>query len=351
MDNKLKKKKSEIIEIILVAIAIALGINLVSSSIIELFNINNIVVIIIGITICISVISYYVITEIKSMNINKNIDGNIILNPNTDNIYKIIQYHSSVDISDTIRALMLEDSKTKVKYKNSIKSIEKYENNIKKLNNEFFGQIINDAIEYQIINTLTDAIGLKNKDVKTIELNNAPKEILNNMFVKTLSKDYKKRIAFKNDTDIINDGEGELVYHVNDDGYMYNKLEINIPKNSEIKKNGNSLILKSRYYKMTIEWGVESVFVPILTMNFYNFFLDKNKVADSDVEISYYINVKVKYNLLTMFSRKSNRYYSWIDYLINTMEKDFDYEYNLKNANWDLLDNISNIINNQNKKN
>lgn len=345
--NGMKNKKAEIIEIILITILISLSINLISSSIFSLNDMKNIVVMLIGIIVCITIVIYYLKVKVKSMNIDKFIDGNIILNIKNKKIYKLLEYHSSFGIGDDINAVMLENKEFRKKYYNSLKNIETYSVDTFKLQNSYFSLVINDAIEYQILNLLTDHFHLNAEDIKTIDLNNAPENILNNIFVMTLAKDYRKRKAFK-DYEDDTDEEVELFSIKSDEGYIYNKFLIAIPKNARLIKNGTSLIIKSKYFKMTIEWQMDDVSFPFPDMEFYNFFNNKDKIDYDDIEFSYHIEVKVRYNLLSMFSKKSDKYYLWIEFIINELIKKFDFNDCLKRNSREILKNIDKILKKEN---
>jgi len=273
------------------------------------------------------------------MNVDKIIDGNIILNVKNKKIYKSLEYHSSFNISDDITAVMLENKEIKKKYSDSLKNIEKYSDDISQLQNSYFSFVINSAIEYQILSLLTDHVHLNDEDIKTIDLTNASKDILNNIFIMTLAKDYKKREAF-NDYEDETLEDSELFSIKSDEGYIYNKFIIAIPKKAILTKKGNSLIVKSKFFKITIEWGIENASFPFPDMEFYNFFSDDDKIDYDDVEFSYYIKAKVDYTLLSMFSKKSNKYYLWIEFIINQLTSVFDFNDCLKRNNWTLLKNM-----------
>lgn len=344
MNNKMENKKSEIMEIVLVTILTALGINLVSSSIFMLDDIKNIIIMLIGIIICIGVIVYYLKTKVKSMNVNKIIEGNIIVDVTNKNIHKSLEYSSSYHISENIKAVLLEDEEIKKKYNNSLENIEEYYEDSTKLQNSYFGYVVNSAIEYEIVDSFTDSIYLRDKDVKTFDLNNAPKDILDNIFIKILSKNYKEREGFKHCDEEVEEEGAELFSLKSDEGYIYNKFSIEFPKDASISKNKNKLIIKSNICKLTIEWGIDYAHMPFPDMEFYNHFSPEDKINYDDIEFSYFVEINVEYKLLSMFSKKSNGYYSWIEYLVNEITKEFDFEDCLKRNSWDLLKNIKKII-------
>lgn len=296
----------------------------------------------IGIIICIIIVIYYLKVKVKSMNIDKIITGNIILNGKSKQIYKSLEYKSSFNIDSLITAMMLENKEFDKKYNNSLKKI-KVNNNIFKLQKSYFSYAINNAIEYRILELLNDYAYLDDEDIRTIDLNNAPKSILNNIFVMTLAKDYKERDVFHNNrSEIMKDAE--LFSIIDDKGYIYNKLSISIPKDAILITKGDSLIIKSKFFKITIEWGIDDISSPLSDMEFYNFFAIDYKISEDDIQISYYIELKVEYSLLSMFSKKTNKYYLWIEYLINQIIEDFDFNECLKRNNWELIKNISRII-------
>lgn len=341
MNNKLQNKRAEILEIILIAIILALGINLISSGISAIVDIKNILVILIGTAICISVILYYLKIKIQSMGINKIVVGNIVLNVKNKRLYGILQYRSSYQIKDYINAILLENKEISNRYAKSVKNIENYYESDYKLQNSYFSYIVNSAIEYQIINLLIDAIYLRNGDIQELDLNSVPKNIADNVFVKVLSRDWRKRKVFINCDEEVEDEE--LVYLKTDEGYIYNKLVIRIPKNSTIEKYKNSLVVKSKLYKITIQWGIENGHLPFPDMEFYNFCFSDEEINFNDIEFSYFIDIKVEYSLLAIFSKKAIKENLWVENFINTIIEDFDYDDCLKRNSWELLKNIQRI--------
>ena len=163
--NNMENKKAEIIQIILITILVSLSINLISSSIFSLNSIKNIIILLIGIIICLSVVIYYLKIKVKSMNITKIIEGNVILNVNDKNIYKSLEYYSSYNISDNITAVRLENKEINKKYNDSLKNVEKYRIDELKLKNSYFSFILNNAIEYQILDLLRHYLEIIEKEM------------------------------------------------------------------------------------------------------------------------------------------------------------------------------------------
>lgn len=339
--NNMKNRKAEFLEIILITISISLGINLISSSIFSLDCKKNIVILTIGVIICFIVVLYYLKIKVKSMNMDKIINGNIILNANNGKIYGILPYSSSIRISDHIVAVILENKRIRKKYNDALKIIKNFDGNIVELQNNYFLYILNSVLEYEILNLLIDHLPLKEDDINIIDLNNASEDIVNNIFIKTLAKDYKKRDIFKNYYDDADDIE--LYSILSDEGYIYNKFKIAIPKKAKLIHKDNLLIIKSKLFKVSVEWNIEEFNCPFHDMKFYNYFLKDNLIDFNDVEFSYYISVKVEYSLLSMLSKKSNMYYLWIEFIINQLIESFDFKECLKRNHWDLIKNINKV--------
>lgn len=338
----MKNKKAEIIEIILITILISLGINLISSSIFVLDSTKNIIIMIIGIILCISVVIYYLKTKVKSMNIDKTIDGNIILNVKNKQICKSLEYHSSYSMGDYINAIMLEKPEIRKKYNDSLKKIENFIENESRLKDNYFVYLIESAIEYKILNLFTDYIPLNDKNIKIIDLENAPDSILNNVFIKILSEDYKNRNIFDNYKEEILE-DSELFSLRSDEGFIYNKFKIAIPKKAKLLKKDNSLTITSKIFKLTIDWNTSNFCSPFSDMAFYNFFSTDTEIDIDDIEVPYYINIKVEYTLLSMFSKKANNYYLWIKFIVNQLIDVFDFNECLKKNNWNLIKNINKL--------
>lgn len=277
------------------------------------------------------------------MNINKIVNGNIILNNNNKEIVKLYQYDSSYELSNDLKALFLENDVIKNKYEKSIKNFDKIANNFDYKCEGYCFDILNSAIEYEIISIFTDAIHLPKKDIKNYDINIAPKKIRDNIFIKTLSKDYRKRSAFDTYKEEVQDSNYELMLLTTDEGNIYKKFNMSIPKKCKIETNEKTLIIKSKFYNITIQWGIEEVYTPFSDMKFYNFFLEEDRVTYDDIELSYYVQIKVQFNIFTMFFKKTNNHYLWIKELVNSIVDKFDYSECLKKNDWNLLQNLNKL--------
>lgn len=343
MKNKLQNKRTEIIEIILVSIVIAFGINFISTGIVSLFELNNyIILLIIGIIICLLVIFYYILSIIKSLNIKKIILGNIIISKKSNRIIGINEYSASLFMKYYLDALLLEDKNALKKYNKDMKNADFYCEKHSNLENSYFKYMIDSLIEYLIIDEFTDTIFLNDKNTKILDRNNIKKIIPDNIFIKVLSSNFEKRKVFKNS---VIDNEGELWSISTEEGYIYNKLEIKIPKNAKMyKENNHTLIIKSKYFKIRIEWGLENGCLAS-DYEFYNYFLKHDINKWEDLELNYFIDINVKYKIPILFLKKFDEYYLWIDDIVNRIFTFFDYEECLKQNNWKLLKNIKMFLN------
>lgn len=343
MKNKLRNKRTEIIEIILVSIVVAFGINFISTGIVSLFKLDNsIVIIIIGIIMCLLVIMYYALSVVKSLNIKKIMDGNIVISSNDKRIVGVTEYFASMYMENFLDALLLEDKSVLKAYNKDMKKLDYFCEHYSNIQNSYFKYLMDSLIEYLILDTFVDAKYLSEKNIKILERNNIDKNILDNIFIKVLCEDLEKRKFFHED---MLDSEGELYTITTDDGYIYNKLVVKIPKNARIyKENNNTLIINSKYFRIKIEWGLEDASMAN-DYNFYNYFLKDDIISWNDFEFGYFVDVDVKYKMPIIFLKKFDEYYLWIDDLIERMYELFDYNECLKQNNWQLLKNIKEYLN------
>ncbi len=342
MRNKLQNKRTEIVEIILVSIVIAFGINFISTSIVSVLELNNyIILFLMGSMMCLIVMLYYVLSILKSLNIKKTISGNIIVSKKTKRIIGVNEYSASFFMQNYLDALLLENKEVLKEYNKDLKKADFYCENYSNIENSYFKKIIDDLIEYLILDEFVDARFLNNKKIKILDKSIVEKEIPNNIFIKVLSSDFNRRKYFKKE---IFDDDGEIYNITTQEGFIYNKLEVKIPKNAKMyKKKNNMLIIKSNYFKMKIKWGLEYGCCAS-DSEFYNYFLKDVINKWEDNEFNYFIDINVKYKIPILLLKKFDQYYLWIDDIIERITNFFDYNECLKQNNWNLLKNIKKIV-------
>lgn len=201
ISNKINNQKNENIELIIITVIVGLGVNILATALINSLPIkyNIYYLLIIGIALSLLVLFIYIIIKIKSLKTEVEIRSNFVFNKEIKDFMIIPDYILTSDMQKYIYGLLIESKKANKKYLNSeyIKT-----GNCESLNKEDddFKNIMNELIEYLILDKLAmtsvDFYNIFDK-ISIYNINNLPSKIKENEFLKTFTKDIKKRKPFQ----------------------------------------------------------------------------------------------------------------------------------------------------------
>ena len=199
IEKNINNQRTQNSEIIILSIVVSLGINLLATGIMSFFNLehNANILIIIGIILSCAVILIYMFFKIKDLNNIIKIDSCFIFDRNKKRILRIPNFESSHDMSKYLNALLMEDKKINKKLSQCKYLTDESYRNITIDDNDYFKKLINDLIEFIILDNISLVyIDNYRGKVSLYEVESI-KDIKDNPFIKTLTKDIKKREAFK----------------------------------------------------------------------------------------------------------------------------------------------------------
>ena len=352
IEKNINNQRTQNSEIIILSIVVSLGINLLATGIMSFFNLehNANILIIIGIILSCAVILIYMFFKIKDLNNIIKIDSCFIFDRNKKRILRIPNFESSHDMSKYLNALLMEDKKINKKLSQCKYLTDESYRNITIDDNDYFKKLINDLIEFIILDNISLVyIDNYRGKVSLYEVESI-KDIKDNPFIKTLTKDIKKREAFKRkdvesvqiicENDQIN--KKQLVSSETIDGYIYQRMDMEFPKGTKIFKTyKNQLIIDTKYYKLIFTWDFRG-FGKSVDNDFYKFFFNREKNWDTDDEFYYNIKIETIFKGKLIFNKNRYKEYQVLDELINRFTNRFDYDKFLENIDWKLTKNLIN---------
>lgn len=351
ISNKINNQKNENIELIIITVIVGLGVNILATALINSLPIkyNIYYLLIIGIALSLFVLFVYIIIKIKSLKTEVEIKSNFIFNNNKKDIVIVPNYQLTLDMKNYLLGLFLDNKKIKDNFFKSdyIKTNERQEQNRE---DDDFKNIINELIEYLILNKLSlSFVDFYNVSDKVFEYNidNIPKEIQENIFLKTFSKDIEKRKEFSRKdvlqaciNKVLEDGKEILFSSHTVDGYIYEKFELYLPKKTKIYKNyKNQIIIDNKFYKITIEWLFD-YYGGNFEGEFFEYIIGRNRDWETDDDFCFDISIDIKFKPFFIFNKNKQKHYDVLDLVIENLVNYFDYEKHLEKINWDLVKTI-----------
>ena len=338
-------------KIILTAIIISLGTNLIANSLYNLNEIINIVFLIIGLLIVI-ISSFILIFNIfNKSNQSLRFEGFFLYDSKTNKIIDVINYPLSQNFLYNLDAAFSEDRDIKAIWRKA--SLKKtFALPFEKIDDDKISarKIIIELFEYIILVELSDTLdysfseeGFDAKNLEKYERSDIPDILLHNRFLYLFSKPMDEREAFIEYAHIDDDDNGELVMSTGGEGELYSKFDLILPKKSKLKRTGkNEITIESD--KIKLKFGI--VFdgsTAVLPSDFEELYLGlKDFLRYDSYKITLELNVKFK--IMSLLTISGWKYYKWIDEYIKTLHNEISMDYFLKSINWDHIQALLHVM-------
>lgn len=196
--------------------------------------------------------------------------------------------------------------------------------------------IINSVVEFTVLHRLELHFNeyFRDNEIDTNRIvgftrNTLGTDVLRNRVIDQLTKDTKERPAFSRDT--APDTEGTVVYSQGDDGAIFQRLEIELPPNSNIKRNENGHItIGNPLFDITIIPKYEG----------YATVLDECFLPGQDILFSpdlVLLKMVVHVKNTALFTGKSMEMYEWLDSFIREIQDYFSTDRLMQRVDADLI--------------
>lgn len=333
--------RSILFQLILTAIIISLGTNLIVNSLYNLNEIINIVFLIIGLLIVVISSFILIYNNFKKFNRSLEFEAFIIYDSKTNKLIDVVDYPLSHDFLFNLDAAFQEDKAIKTIWEKApLKKI--FASPFEKIDNNKMSarEIIIELFEYIVLDklsvTLTDFYNEEIFDLKNLEKyerSDIPDILLHNRFLNLFSKPMRERGAFIEDAFSENEKTGRTIEADGPKGELFRLFELVLPKHSKIKKLGrNKLILESDKIKLEFNIIFDGCGA-ILPSDFEELYLGLN--FDPRYE-SYraVLELSIKFKAKSLFTLSGWKYYEWIDKYISYLREEISMEHFLKSINW-----------------
>lgn len=255
-------------ELIMTSVLIAVGVNLLSTGIVELlgFEQKELVLIIIGAVISIGVIIRIMLSKIKELNQTAKIKGFVIYDEENHRIIKVPEYNICTDMVKYLNSACAENQALKKLWNGEsigrIKIVGGKPGERAIGITTHSGALFVELLEYCVIHKLSLHLSAyfnnsyEKQRVRDFQRNDIPEVLLSNRFLKLFSEDMLNRAIFacqEGFTPDSNDDGGEIVYAQTSSGGLYDKFELTLPEKSKItRKNKNEIIIDTPILTLTL---------------------------------------------------------------------------------------------------
>lgn len=345
--SNLSVSRAKFAELIIVAIFLAFGISLASSSITLIKDFNPILGICVGSVISVISVIYISLKVFTRRKENYLYTGFFILNEHNNKIIRIKGYELSSELREYFESAFLEN-----------KDLEHIWNNDSlKLQDELKTpeprsmDIIREALEYFLLYKLSIHLRTyfkypleKNKNIVVLERKDIPDVLLNNRFLELFSKPMKDRMAFQGFEE---ENEEEEWYILDVEGGTYRKFSLVLPYKSKVSRTNNGEIeIKTNKFNIVMSVKFDGC-NDVLPSGFKEDYLSIKGFEDSLANVVYRVefNFKIQFKIMSLFSSFGWNDYNWIDSFLDSVYKAVTKEAFFTKINWDTVSTLLKCLN------
>lgn len=159
-----------------------------------------------------------------------------------------------------------------------------------------------------------------------------PDVLIRNRVIELITKPFEEREKFQKQMKGPGFGEGKIVYMNGEDGVVYDRLEIELPRKSKVYRDGNTLVIKNRNFDIRFDANFQG-FCMVLPHKFENFYLNR---SFDDVD-NYMITLKMSIKLKPFFllSFKDWKYLEWLDKIGDKFVEYFSFDEFVKKVGYE----------------
>jgi hypothetical protein len=330
--------KSNLIEILIIAILVALGVNISSSGLLVILNCSQFQSITIG-GLLLIIGALFLLKKARPINTGEfKFEGVICSESESRELLSIDGYELSEDISRFVKALCSENKAFKKQwFEKPIGLNPSFKNGKISLSYGKSNGLLIEALEYYILRELSLHLSshFNNDEMSEALLvkvgrKDIPSVLLENRFLELFSKPMDEREPF------LDRGEssfnGKVVSAYGKEGAYYDRFEMILPKGSKIKRENNrSITLSTKRFRLNFKpifMGMNSN----LPRNFEELYLGKEFGAVSVFTVS--LELKIEFSVKALFTAKGWEYYWWLDSFLNEIENSFSCEKFYSKISW-----------------
>lgn len=339
--------KGSLVELLIVAAAIGLSVNLVAGLIGALAGplwttILSAALMLVGCGVLIARLGPKVGNEIV-------VEGTILIDKNDFKLLAIDRYPLAEKMASYFRALFVENRaierqwiKSKAAFMSDDFSKEASQTAASELSSN--RRLIKEAIEYFILHKLSLCLSshfnnnpfIDNRQIKPLERKDIPSILLDNRFLDQISRPMEIREPFENFSTVGQNGltiqtESKIVSAYTADGAIFDHFELVLPLGSKVERKGNKLIISTRRLSLQFEIDFDG-FGAVTPRGFEELYLGRRH---TDID-AYQVELKVaaKLNWSTILSKSGWQYFEWIDEFLKELEQSISFDVFLREISW-----------------
>lgn len=315
--SEIKTRRSHLFKDFLLVAVLSSGISLVANAISK--DVSFYYALIPGLVCILLVAIIYIIDYFSNRSYETKIDT-LFITDKENHVIPINRFDFSEDLFCAFQSVLSENKTYESLWEDAFSHGIAQGNNSKAFVVEFMEYLFIRMISLELNTYFTN---VDSEAIEVIGRDQIPELLIKNRVIEMISKPYEEREKFQKVINKEEHSKGVVVYMGGEDGALFEKLEIELPRKSKIFKNGNSLVIKNRNFNILFEAVFEG-YSGVAPSYFEEFYLG-HSLRDTNC---YLVNLKMGIQLkpLFLFSMRDRRYLGWLDQISDAFIQYFSFD-------------------------
>lgn len=331
--------KTNLLEILAIAVIVALGVNVFSTGFVGFFNVPDFNALVVG-GVSIFIGALLIIRNVKPINSGVfKFEAAICVDKESKELIPIEGYPFAEETSRFVKAICTENKAIhKLWTEDPIGSTFSFNNGKPVHKTPKSNLLLIEAVEYFVLRSLSlhlNSYFIKNDlssgdELTTLERKNIPSVLLENRYLELFSKPMEEREAFIKHGD--GPSHGKVVYAFGKDGVIFDHFDLMLPKGSSVTRETNSSIsIKTDRFNLNIHPKFEGM-GSNFPHKFQTLYLgrDFRSVSTLGVELI----ITVEFSAKALLTTKGWSYYWWLDSFLERIEESLSKNSFLEKISW-----------------
>jgi hypothetical protein len=351
IDN-LQISRQSLMEIVVSAFILAFGVNLLSAFFTTTYHSYLIYFGVIGAVCCFGSILFF-IYQITDKRIEKSqYQAFFIYNRVKNRIESVPNYGFSEQMKDYMVATFVENINLRNFWNNrpleqAFPSHPENPSAVRKNSIKFVNELVECIILYRLSTHLEDFFNqtiFVEDNLKIFQRSDLPTILLQNRFLETISHPINERPHFDSE-EPENPATGELISCSGDDGALFEKFKLTLPKNCKITKpTENEIIIDTEKINIVINVDFQG-FNADVPEEFLECYLKIDNYEDFS-KFLVIINIQITIKFRAFFSGSGWEYYKWVDSFRSDLDSFLSQKYFFEKINWNTVYTILHCLKN-----
>lgn len=341
--HRILQLQSSAIEIVLVAVVLAFGVNIAANAIPTILRIGDTTALFLGLGLSVLSLAYAVRRLSSSLSMSINLEGVLVLGEHNE-VLPIERYRFSESTASHMRGLTAENKALGGSWRKANLGV-RFEGrpDPNKRHSELGHQLANEAIEYFVLDELSLHLSeyfdsdrkVTDEVVSRINRRDIPQLLLDNHFLEQFSRPMSEREAFKHHSD---DSEHKVVAAWGENGEVFDQFELILPKGSTVRRTDGALEIKTSRYALQIKSQFEG-YSTNLPSDFEELYLGVPFNTHSPHQVD--LAVKVEFAWWSLLAAGGWDHFEWLDSFVEKLEQSFSFDRFVRDIGWETAHSVA----------